>query len=392
MRPHTLLRAAAVLLAAAVSPALARAPFKTPIPVEDVNPKLSPGYHHPLDVNLVTQADWANLRRAQASGALQTLPNWSAGFSISGQNYSYTLVGTPPTRPLTTVIPTVIVPIRLTVSDYSVDGVHPVVFDGTRAIASMLGSPIFQVSPYASGNLQFADAMLRTEFTSAAKKWHLVFSPSVAAPIDIVAPPDTVKVIKTKSGKLLGVILDSSIIDVGRDAPINVALRGSSPQTYVVFVTYNALENAAFGYHSFHYTQKKASAVVYTYTSWLEGVNDAFTVPSPDAATLAHEIAEVVHDPLITSVTLLWGDAFRRNRCFQKFIEVGDAVENAPAKQQLWKQTVQSGGDVKTYTLQTEALLPWFERQTPSTALGGAYSFPDISSLTTAAPLTCVSH
>ena len=129
--------------------------------------------------------------------------------------------------------------------------------------------------------------------------------------------------------------------------------------------------------------------MVYTYTSWLEGLNDAFKVPSPDAATLAHEIAESTHDPLITSKTLVWGDAFRDNRCFQSLIEVGDAVEYAPAKQQLWKQTVQNGGTVETYTLQTEALLPWFERQTPSPALNGAYSFPDFASLTSAAPLTC---
>ncbi|MGI8839253.1 MAG: hypothetical protein ACR2F8_00450 [Caulobacteraceae bacterium] len=384
---------AATALWAAVSGAAvaqSRAPFKTPVPVGQMGPKLNPGYHHPLDVNLSTPAQWQAFRAAVASGAVNTLPTSSGAFSIAGKSYGYTLVGTAPTVPLTTVIPTVIVPIRLTVSDYSVDGVHPVVLDGTRAIPSMLGSPIFHASPYAIGNLQFADAMLRTEFPNAAGRWHTVFSPSVAAPIDIVAPPGTVRVIKTKSGNLLGVIRDGSIIDIGRDAPINVALRAASPQTYVVFVTYNALEASAFGYHSFAYTQKKASAVVYTYTSWLEGVNDAFTIPSPDAATLAHEIAEVVHDPLITSVTLKWGDAFNNNRCFQKLIEVGDAVEDAPAKVQLWKQTVQAGGTVKTYTLQTEALLPWFERQTPSTALDGAYSFPDQASLTTAAPLTCV--
>src|SRR5471030_2509143 len=170
MRPHSLFRsvlcAGATLAAAASSSAVAqaRAPFKTPIPVEDLNPKLNPGYHHPLDVNLATEADWAAMRRAQASGALQTLPMWSAGFSIAGADYSYTLVGAAPTVAQTTVIPAVIVPIRLTVSDYSVDGVHPVVFDATKAIPSILGSPLFEDSPYASGNLQFIDAMLRTEF------------------------------------------------------------------------------------------------------------------------------------------------------------------------------------------------------------------------------------
>ena len=388
MRCHTFLCAAA--LAAASLSAQAHPPFKTPIPVDRLAVKPSPGYHHRLDVNLATKADWDAFKSLAASGALATLPTNSASFTIAGQSYDYTLVGTAPTTALTTIIPTVIVPIRLTVSDYSVDGVHPVVFDGTRAVASMLGSPIFQASPYAAGNLQFIDAMLHTEFPAAPRRWHTLFSPSVAAPIDIVAPPGAVRVIKTRDGHLLGVIKDGSIIDVGQGAPINAWLRASSPQTYVVFVTYNALEASAFGYHAFFYTQKKASATVYTYTSWLEGVNDAFTVPSPDATTLAHEIAEVVHDPLITSVTLKWGDAFNHNRCFQKYIEVGDAVEDAPAAQQLWKQTVQLGGAVKTYTLQTEALLPWFERQTPSPALNGAYSFPDQASLTAAAPLTCV--
>ena len=388
MRLPFLAMAAALSLSGIASATAAR--FNTPIPVEKMGGKLNPGYHHPRDVDLDAPADWDAYRASIASGSLQTLPTWSGSFSISGQSYNYTLVGNAPAGALTTVIPTVIVPIRLTVSDYSVDGKHPLVLDGSKAIASILGSPIFQVSPYDAGNLQFSDAMLRTEFPDAPARWHTSFSPSVAAPIDIVAPPGTVKVYKAASGRLMGVIVDSSIIDVGRDSPIPTWLRGASPRTYVVFVTYNALESSAFGYHADRYDKKANTATVYTYTSWLEGVDDLFTIPSPDAATLAHEIAEVVHDPLSTSKTLLWGDAFRHNKCFQSWIEVGDAVEDAPAKVQLWKQTVQGGGRVKTYTLQTEALLPWFERQTPSTALGGAYSFPDAQSLTTAAPLTCV--
>lgn len=388
---RTSLRLVSALSAlAAILGTSATAAFNTPIPIETLKEKLNPGYHHPLDVDATTPTDWATLRAQIAAGGLRTLPNWTRPFSIAGQTYSYTLVGAAPGKALTTVIPTVIVPIRLTVSDYSVDGVHPLVFDGSKAIRPMLGSPIFQASPYAAGNMQFIDAMLHTEFPDAPRPWHTLFSPSVAAPIDIVAPPGTVKVYTTKSGGLLGLITDSSIIDSGRQAPVNVWLRGASPETYVVFVTYNSLESFAFGYHSWSYAQKKTGAVVYTYTSWLDGLNDAFKIPSPDAATLAHEIAEVTHDPLITSRTLRWGDAFRGNRCFQSLIEVGDAVEDAPAKQQLWKQTVQAGGTAKTYTLQTEALLPWFERLTPSPALGGAYSFPDFSSLTSAAPLTCV--
>ena len=364
--------------------------FHTPIPVEQMTGKLDPGYHHPRDIDLAGGADWDAFRAGLASGKVTSLPNWSGSFSITGQSYSYTLIGNRPAGSLTTVIPTVIVPIRLTVSDYSIDGKHPLVLDGSKAVRSMLGSPIFQVSPYPAGNLQFEDAMLRTEFPDAPNHWHTLFSPSVAAPIDIVAPPGAVKVYKAASGALLGVIVDESIIDVGHDSPIPTALRAASPQTYVIFVTYNALEANALGYHAARLDHRANTATVYTYTSWLEGVNDLFKIPSPDADTLAHEISEATHDPFSTSLTLLWGDAFRNNKCFQTYIETGDAVEYAPASLQNWRQSVQVNGVEKTYTVQTEALLPWFERQTPSTALGGTYSFPNVSALTTAAPLTCV--
>ncbi|HEY5071221.1 MAG TPA: hypothetical protein VII63_04235 [Caulobacteraceae bacterium] len=347
---------------------------------------LNPGYHHPLDPEIVYEPARAARAQALAAGSLDTLPTWTRTFTISGKTYSAALVGTGPLTARATVIPTVIVPIRLTVSDYSVNGKTPLVLDGTKVLNSVLGSPIFQTSPYSSGDLQFSDAMLRAEFPLAPGAWHTLFSPSVGPTLDIVAPAHSVRVYRAKSGKLLGIVRDDLVID----SAIYKALAQFSPQSYVVFVTYNALEHDAFGYHAFVYGQKKSQAIVYTYTSWLEGVDDLFSVPSPDAATLAHEIAEVVHDPLITSVTLLWGDAFAKNRCFQRTIEVGDAIENAPADVQLWEQTVGSGGDARTFTLQNEALLPWFERQTPSRAQGGAYSFPSVQALASAAPLTCV--
>ena len=378
---------AAVL--APLAPAMAGR-FLAPIPADQMTGRLNPGYHHPRDTDLATPADEAAFRADLAAGRIDTLPHWKGSFSISGRDYDYTLLGAAPAGGVTTVIPTVIVPIRLTVSDYSVDGKKPLVFDGAKAVASMLRSPIFHASAWPAGELQFADAMLRTEFPDAPRGWHTLFSPSVAAPIDIVAPPGTVKVYKAKSGALLAVIVDSRIIDVGRGSPIPAWVRTASPQTYPIFVTWNALENAALGYHSDRLNQKSHAATIYTYTSWLVGVDDLLAIPSPNADTLAHEIAETVHDPLGTSRTLLWGDPFRKNRCFQPWIETGDAVEYAPPTLQNWRQPVEVDGREEIFTVQTEALLPWFERQTPSTALGGAYSFPNTGALTSAAPPTCV--
>jgi hypothetical protein len=146
----------------------------------------------------------------------------------------------------------------------------------------------------------------------------------------------------------------------------------------------------AFGFHGVHMNHAQTALTVYTYTSWLEGVNDIFSLPSPNADTFAHEISESTHDPFITSLTREWGDWFNNNECFQPYIEVGDAVEDAPAKVQNYHQKVIINGVAKTYVLQTEALLPWFERLYPSNAIHGAYSFPNEQALLGPAPFNCV--
>src|SRR5262249_50221585 len=101
--------------------------------------------------------------------------------------------------------------------------------------------------------------------------------------------------------------------------------------------------------------------------------------------TLSHEMAETEHDPFITSRTLKWGDAFDSNKCFQSFIEVGDAVEDAPANVQLYAQA--------GFTVQVEANLAWFTRDKSP---GLTYSFPSTIAFNAPssfspppAPLTC---
>jgi hypothetical protein len=61
----------------------------------------------------------------------------------------------------------------------------------------------------------------------------------------------------------------------------------------------------------------------------------------------------------------------------QDNLEVGDVIEGLP--RQSFPITMPNGF---TYHPQNEALLQWFEFQSPSTALNGAYSYPDITTLT----------
>ena len=280
--------------------------------------------------------------------------------------------------------PTVLVPIKLIVPDIKVNG-RALVFDATKSMPNVIASPIFTPAAFDSGTLQFTDAMLHAEFQQAPADWHLLFTPTVAKTLEITAPAGSVSAMQAKSGAYLGVVNDDTVLD---DAILK-AVRKYGPDSYVIFVTYNALEHDGFGYHGAHVGNGGTTATVYAYNSWLVGVDDLLGLASPDADTFAHEMAETVHDALGLSQTLLWGDWFNKNRCFQKYIEVGDAVEDAPGPVQNYRQKVTRNGKTVTYTLQTEALLPWFEREFPSSAIHGAYSFPGETALLGPAPLTC---
>jgi len=60
----------------------------------------------------------------------------------------------------------------------------------------------------------------------------------------------------------------------------------------------------------------------------------------------------------------------------QDDMESGDVIEGLP------RATYPVHINGRTYHPQNEALLQWFEFQSPSTAIGGAYSYPNMETLT----------
>lgn len=379
-----------VLLCSGSSWSQATTQFHHPIPEAQLPQKLNPGYHH-APVFQYSAEERARIAAALQANSIQTLPYWQGAFTIAGKDYSYSILGGNPQNGGTSTIKTVIVPLRITVSDYSIDGSNPLVFDATQAVPHILRSPIFQVSDYITGIQQFGDAMLHAEFPSAAAGWKTLLNAAVAPALDITVAPGGAQVYQAKSGALFANILDDSAIDKTILTMLQAGIY--PPDEYPIFVSYNSSEHDALGYHAAGVRASMTEENVFAYTSWLVGLDNLFSFPSPDAATLSHEVAETIHDAFIgnlTSLTLLWGDPFNGNKCFQPFIEVGDAVEDAPPSISLHEQVVGFGHQAHVFTLQNEALLPWFERQTPSHALAGAYSFPDIWALSSAAPLTCV--
>jgi hypothetical protein len=111
------------------------------------------------------------------------------------------------------------------------------------------------------------------------------------------------------------------------------------------------------------------------YSSWISpGLFGEFQ----DVTALSHEIAETYNDPFVVSdsvhnLTPWW---LAPNGNCQNSLETGDVIEGLPSA------TFPIFLNGFTYHPQNEALLQWFEFESPSSALGGAYSYPNTSTLT----------
>jgi hypothetical protein len=98
---------------------------------------------------------------------------------------------------------------------------------------------------------------------------------------------------------------------------------------------------------------------------------------------VSHEISETFNDPFVVSdgkhnLTPWW---LSPNGNCQDDLEVGDVIEGLRNA----SNPIKMNG--MTYHPQNEALLPWFEFQSPSSAIDGAYSYPDEGTLTTLSPI-----
>jgi len=138
------------------------------------------------------------------------------------------------------------------------------------------------------------------------------------------------------------------------------------------------------GFHSLDFEAGDANngklprLFVMNYSTWDQPIFRDPTVL--DVTGLSHEISEIYNDPFVAfdgvhDVTPWW---LAPNGNCQNDLEVGDVVEGLP--HQVFPMTMPNGF---TYHPQNEALLQWFEFQSPSTGINGAYSYPDITTLTT---------
>jgi hypothetical protein len=345
-----------------------------------------------------------------------SLVNFQGSFTAQGQTWPFTMVGNDPVLGHKTEIPAHIVAVSLELqnADLTTTTVVPV----AKFEQPTLNSPVFRDADYTSGNnIQFTDAVQRAEFFNHMKQnWHTELDKAaIADRITIQVPrfvtltiggkPTQVRTYFTGTAAdgstfvlLLSNFFNQQIFNIVNNAinaghyttdALNIAL---FPNTFLFSANSSGGIGSCctLGFHTY-FTDggtPKESRWAFAYASWISP--GLFGAGFEDVTALSHEVAEAFNDPFVNNAVPAWVFPGQPGTC-QANLETGDPVEVLQTATVSVPTKVH--GNTFTYHPQTEALLQWFEQGPTSDALGGAFSYPDTSALTTSAvpfgKLTC---
>jgi hypothetical protein len=334
------------------------------------------------------------------------------GFTGNGtfNTHWYTnTVGNPPNMHGTTTLNAPIVPVTLDLRNFDgsprfVNG-HPLISRPDAFITPTLNSPVFQNADYTSSPVptQITDAVQRAEFFGKEKDdWHTLLAPSVKTGRTMVLPRGTYLFALNADGSCCEFVL----VDFGTfvnalfpataddtTTPIGAAenagdVTTKDVSTFLFPNTYLFEGNlcCVLGFHTYDFEPgddgngNVEKRYVLNYSSWISP--GLFGGGFEDVTALSHEIAELYNDPFVASdgvhdVTPWW---LAPNGNCQNDLETGDVIEGLPDG--VFPITMNG----MTYHPQNEALLQWFQFESPSSAIHGAYSYPNEQTLTSLSP------
>ncbi|HZP18501.1 MAG TPA: hypothetical protein VFB00_11075 [Terriglobales bacterium] len=350
------------------------------------------------------------------SAASDSVPAFRGEFQAAGvgpsgapqKRWFYAMAGGRPELGGTTVFDAPIVPVSLDLLDYDgsvrvVNG-HRLHYSVLPFVRPVVNSPVFQTAEYSSSDVptQFADAVMRAEFYNTMQNdWHTLLRPSVKAERTLAIPRGSYFFALEDDGSCCAfVLVDSRVFSKlmfpasppDSRSPVRAAERTGEittrsistflfPNTYL-YLNGNPNRCCVLGFHTYDSAPGDAAngfrekRYVLNFSSWISP--GLFGSGFEDVTALSHEVTESLHDPFVGSdgvygITPWWLSA---NGNCQNDLEVGDAIEGLP------DATIAIRTNGRTYHPQNVALLQWFAFQSPSTALGGAYSYPNQSVLT----------
>lgn len=347
---------------------------------DDASPALAPRFIHYNRMSSLA-------RQAAAQGsfsriAINSVPHWSSAFSHDGTVYPFTIVGNKPAAGGLTQIHTALLPISLEFDEYVDEQGKPIVLDATDAVGRVLQSPNFVSYNYGNGDTQFADAVQRAQFASlASSNWHTQLgAPRLLMPVLLEVPVGAAKLYRSASGVLYAKVdfnfFASQINTITQMAGLHTdELPILLAANTLLYENGDASQCCILGFHTAYETGRTNTSIsiqTFTYATWLD--SGIFRDPEiADVLPLSHEISEWMNDPFVSNAAPGWlspdGGGCERH------VTTGDPVEVLPHP--AYEVTVNG----VTYHPQTQALLQWFTRESPSSAFDHAYSFPDTSAL-----------
>jgi hypothetical protein len=320
---------------------------------------------------------------SQDPGQADGLAFYTANYtSLGGKHLPFNIVGTNPANgAASTIIPTVIVPIKVVYKLAS----GSISLDGTNVEPAVGNSPIFLSSDYTVGRTdlgvtQYGDALQRGEFQHIpgfSPNYHVLLgTPTIAPTVTItVTSAAQGNLYRLRSGGLVGVVAEGFF-----DGQLNALTTQYTAKMLPIFLTDNVFEGfdgtintcCILGYHN------SQGPPATTAKTWIFA---AYTEPGTfvnnvilDVQPLSHEVAEWLNDPFVGALALGFLNFIppailpgQGGACIINF-ETGDPLEAPPA---VFTQVTNG----TTYHLQDEVFLPWYLHTTPSFSVNGWYTF-----------------
>jgi len=309
------------------------------------------------------------LEALDEAAAGTNIPLWSGSFTYQGTPYPFSMVGTDPSAgSAVSTVPVVIIPLKFAFHDKTTLSADDPICNGTESATTLVrNSPLFKPFAFAPGGTnvgqtQYADAFQRANFwgsvSTTAPFYHVLLA-DAAVPVQTVPVPRLLGSTKPGPCARIGYV-NLQFFDKAVQSLITAL--GAPPGSLLVFLTYNTFFTqrgtcCIVGYHS-------ATSTNQTYV--VAAFNDpgTFNVPIEDVSALSHELGEWLSDPFGTNATPGWM-AGQATHC-ESNLEVGDPLTGT-----VFTATLNG----TTYHLQDLAFLPWFARESPSTAINGWYTF-----------------
>ena len=361
-------------------------------------PDLSKVRYHPHSSHPLP----ADAAQAAHDFRLHTLPYWTFGFTYQGSNYypEYVVGNLTFYHGGTSTITVAIVPVKFRFPSYIDPATgQPFETDAAPDVPLVLDSPVFVASQYSTGFTQYQDAAQRASFYGFYRpNWHTLLVPRVLSPITIDVPADKGVLFATPGTSTLILAMDETWFQ-DLQLQLNSALHIPVEQL-AVLLTHDTLLYfngdpvngcCSASWHGYNVTGFKNGVYdvqTFVWGSWF--TPDIVGTDLADVYALTHEIAEWANDPFELNPVPRWDFPQGPNFVYPPgacssapFGTAGDQfalIEVAdPLELSTYSYPVTLSG--YTYHLAEQAMVSWFTRDVPSTAIHGAYSFPDEAAL-----------